>query len=94
MVIFVGMVIMTMQTVSCLSVDAAMCVEGIIGMVRYIKKKRVETSRRGVAMGDIEKEIHILAEMENENIIYLHQVPQKSHSSSSLSLADFPAVFF
>ena len=24
-------------------------------------------------MGDIEKEIHILAEMENENIIYLHQ---------------------
>ena len=70
------------------------CVEGIIGMVRYIKKKRVETSRRGVAMGDIEKEIHILAEMENENIIYLHQVPQKSHSSSSLSLADFPAVFF
>ena len=41
---------------------------------RYIKKKRVETSRRGVAMGDIEKEIHILAEMENENIIYLHQV--------------------
>ena len=25
-------------------------------------------------MGDIEKEIHILAEMENENIIYLHQV--------------------
>ena len=41
---------------------------------KYIKKKRVETSRRGVAMGDIEKEIHILAEMENENIIYLHQV--------------------
>ena len=86
MVIFVGMVIMTMQTVSCLSVDAAMCVEGIIGMVRYIKKKRVETSRRGVAMGDIEKEIHILAEMENENIIYLHQVhhhhyqhPHKNH---------------
>ena len=69
------------RLVSCLSVDAAMCVEGIIGMVRYIKKKRVETSRRGVAMGDIEKEIHILAEMENENIIYLHQVPQKSHSS-------------
>ena len=62
-----------------------MCEEGIIGMVRYIKKKRVETSRRGVAMGDIEKEIHILAEMENENIIYLHQVPQKSHSSSSSS---------
>ena len=62
------------------------CVEGIIGMVRYIKKKRVETSRRGVAMGDIEKEIHILAEMENENIIYLHQVhhhhyhhPPKDH---------------
>ena len=76
MVIFVGSKILTMQTVSCWSV------EGIIGMVRYIKKKRVETSRRGVAMGDIEKEIHILAEMENENIIYLHQVPQKSHSSS------------
>ena len=41
---------------------------------KYIKKKRVETSRRGVAMGDIEKEIHILAEMEHDNIIYLHQV--------------------
>jgi hypothetical protein len=27
-----------------------------------------------VAMEDIEKEIHILAEMEHENIIYLHQV--------------------
>ena len=41
---------------------------------KYIKKKRVETSRRGVAMRDIEKEIHILAEMEHDNIIYLHQV--------------------
>ena len=41
---------------------------------KYIKKKRVETSRRGVAMKDIEKEIHILAEMEHDNIIYLHQV--------------------
>lgn len=41
---------------------------------KYIKKKRVETSRRGVAMEDIEKEIYILAEMEHENIIYLHQV--------------------
>ena len=27
-----------------------------------------------LAIKDIEKEIHILAEMENENIIYLHQV--------------------
>ena len=41
---------------------------------KYIKKKRVESSRRGVAMEDIEKEIYILAEMEHENIIYLHQV--------------------
>ena len=41
---------------------------------KYIKKKRVESSRRGVAMRDIEKEIHILAEMEHDNIIYLHQV--------------------
>jgi len=41
---------------------------------KYIKKKRVESSRRGVAMQDIEKEIHILAEMEHDNIIYLHQV--------------------
>ena len=80
MLIFVGLKIITMQTVSCLSV------EGIIGMVRYIKKKRVETSRRGVAMGDIEKEIHILAEMENENIIYLHQVqPRFSFLKSILS---------
>ena len=52
----------------------------LVGLVRteyaakYIKKKRVETSRRGVAMEDIEKEIYILAEMEHENIIYLHQV--------------------
>ena len=41
---------------------------------KYIKKKRVESSRRGVAMEDIEKEIYILAEMEHVNIIYLHQV--------------------
>ena len=41
---------------------------------KYIKKKRLETSRRGVAMEDIEKEIHILAEMEHNNVIYLHQV--------------------
>jgi death-associated protein kinase len=41
---------------------------------KYIKKKRLDSSRRGVAMEDIEKEIHILAEMEHENIIYLHQV--------------------
>jgi death-associated protein kinase len=43
---------------------------------KYIKKKRLDSSRRGVAMEDIEKEIHILAEMEHENIIYLHQVTQ------------------
>ena len=41
---------------------------------KYIKKKRLETSRRGVAREDIQKEIHILAEMEHDNIIYLHQV--------------------
>ena len=48
---------------------------------KYIKKKRVETSRRGVAMEDIEKEIYILAEMEHENIIYLHQVEQRPCAS-------------
>ena len=41
---------------------------------KFIKKKRVESSRRGVAREDIQKEIHILAEMEHVNIIYLHQV--------------------
>merc|ERR1719412_1723505 len=41
---------------------------------KYIKKKRLQTSRRGVAREDIQKEIHILAEMEHANIIYLHQV--------------------
>ena len=50
---------------------------------KYIKKKRLDTSRRGVAMEDIEKEIHILAEMEHENIIYLHQVLQ-SHQADGL----------
>ena len=41
---------------------------------KFIKKKRLETSRRGVAREDIQKEIHILAEMEHVNDIYLHQV--------------------
>ena len=41
---------------------------------KFIKKKRLESSRRGVAREDIQKEIHILAEMEHTNIIYLHQV--------------------
>ena len=41
---------------------------------KFIKKKRLETSRRGVARTDIQKEIHILAEMDHNNVIYLHQV--------------------
>ncbi len=41
---------------------------------KFIKKKRLESSRRGVAREDIQKEIHILAEMEHQNCIYLHQV--------------------
>ena len=41
---------------------------------KFIKKKRLESSRRGVAREDIQKEIHILAEMEHCNVIYLHQV--------------------
>ena len=41
---------------------------------KFIKKKRLVSSRRGVAREDIQKEIHILAEMEHDNIIYLHQV--------------------
>ena len=41
---------------------------------KFIKKKRLESSRRGVARVDIQKEIHILAEMEHVNVIYLHQV--------------------
>ena len=41
---------------------------------KFIKKKRLETSRRGVAREDIQKEIHILAELDHTNIIYLHQV--------------------
>eukprot|EP00095_Tigriopus_kingsejongensis_P003639 maker-scaffold606_size125303-snap-gene-0.15 protein:Tk03639 transcript:maker-scaffold606_size125303-snap-gene-0.15-mRNA-1 annotation:"death-associated protein kinase 2 isoform x2" len=41
---------------------------------KFIKKKRLETSRRGVAREDIQQEIHILAEMEHMNVIYLHQV--------------------
>ncbi|XP_059080756.1 death-associated protein kinase 1-like isoform X2 [Tigriopus californicus] len=46
---------------------------------KFIKKKRLETSRRGVAREDIQKEIHILAEMEHVNVIYLHQVYDTSH---------------
>ena len=41
---------------------------------KFIKKKRLQTSRRGVAREDIQKEINILAEMEHSNVIYLHQV--------------------
>lgn len=41
---------------------------------KFIMKKRMESSRRGVAKENIEKEIYILAEMEHANIIYLHQV--------------------
>ena len=41
---------------------------------KFIKKKRLLTSRRGVAREDIQKEIYILAEMEHANVIYLHQV--------------------
>ncbi len=41
---------------------------------KFIKKKRLQSSRRGVAREDIRKEINILAEMEHPNVIYLHQV--------------------
>ena len=41
---------------------------------KYIKKKRLESSRRGVSKKDIQNEVNILAEMDHENIIYLHQV--------------------
>jgi serine/threonine protein kinase len=41
---------------------------------KFIKKKRLQSSRRGVAKEDIKKEIHILAEMDHHNVIYLHQV--------------------
>lgn len=46
---------------------------------KFIKKKRLETSRRGVAREDIQKEIYILAEMEHANVIYLHQVYENGH---------------
>ena len=46
---------------------------------KFIKKKRLESSRRGVAREDIQKEIHILAEMEHSNVIYLHQVYENGH---------------
>ena len=45
---------------------------------KFIKKKRLVSSRRGVAREDIQKEIHILAEMEHQNVIYLHQVYEES----------------
>ena len=41
---------------------------------KYIKKKRLESSRRGVSKKDIQNEVNVLAEMDHENIIYLHQV--------------------
>jgi len=45
---------------------------------KFIKKKRLVSSRRGVAREDIRKEINILAEMEHQNVIYLHQVYEES----------------
>ena len=41
---------------------------------KFIKKKRLESSKRGMSKKDIQNEINILAEMDHENIIYLHQV--------------------
>jgi len=41
---------------------------------KYIKKKRLESSRRGVSKKDIQNEVNILSELDHENIIYLHQV--------------------
>ena len=48
---------------------------------KYIKKKRLESSRRGVAKKDIQNEVNILAEMDHDNIIYLHQVYENRHQA-------------
>ncbi|XP_071450473.1 death-associated protein kinase 1-like isoform X2 [Hetaerina americana] len=53
------------------------CVEKNTGQeyaAKFIKKRRVASSRRGVPLVDIQREVSILSEMDHPNIISLHDV--------------------
>ena len=41
---------------------------------KFIRKRRVSSSRRGVPLADIEQEVVLLSEMSHENVISCHQV--------------------
>ena len=41
---------------------------------KFIRKKRSQTSRRGVLREDIEREVAILTEINHENIVQLYEV--------------------
>ncbi|XP_043203160.1 death-associated protein kinase 1-like [Amphibalanus amphitrite] len=41
---------------------------------KFIRKRRVATSRRGVPLSDIRQEVHLLSEMSHENVISCHEV--------------------
>ena len=61
---------------------------------KYIKKKRLESSRRGVSKKDIQNEVNVLSEMNHENIIYLHQVYEnRQHVVLVLELVDGGELF-
>ncbi|KAF0293848.1 Death-associated protein kinase 1 [Amphibalanus amphitrite] len=41
---------------------------------KFIRKRRVASSRRGVPLADIRQEVHLLSEMSHENVISCHEV--------------------
>lgn len=41
---------------------------------KFIRKRRVSSSRRGVPLSDIQQEVRLLSEMSHENVISCHQV--------------------
>ena len=41
---------------------------------KFIRKRRVASSRRGVPLADIEQEVRLLAEMAHQNVISCHEV--------------------
>eukprot|EP00061_Rhincodon_typus_P011563 g36674.t1 len=41
---------------------------------KFIKKRRLSSSRRGVSLEEIEREVNILREIQHQNIITLHDI--------------------
>ena len=41
---------------------------------KFIKKKRTKSSRRGLTLEDIQREVSILSEVDHENIVKLYEV--------------------